>query len=112
MSPTLVRRPTYATPADAIARAKELAPGFRERVPQAEQLRRLPDETVRELHESGLFLLLAPRSMGGSELNYDDIRRALNGNGHAVLAIETLPISSEALNDAFSAGLYRRMDSE
>jgi len=65
-----VRRPTYATAADAIAQAKELAPGFRERVPQAEQLRRLPDETVRELHESGLFLLLAPRSMGGSEPNY------------------------------------------
>jgi alkylation response protein AidB-like acyl-CoA dehydrogenase len=73
LSQTLARRPTYATAADAIARAKELAPGFRDRVPRAEELRRLPDETVRELHESGLFLLLAPRSMGGSELNYDAV---------------------------------------
>jgi hypothetical protein len=45
LSQTLTRRPTYASAQDAIARAKELAPGFRERVPQAEQLRRLPDES-------------------------------------------------------------------
>jgi len=67
------RRPTYASAADAVARAQALAPGFRERVPLAEQQRRLPDDTVRELHESGLFLLLVPSTMGGSELNYDAV---------------------------------------
>jgi 3-hydroxy-9,10-secoandrosta-1,3,5(10)-triene-9,17-dione monooxygenase len=71
MTQTITRRPTFASAQEAIARARELAPGIRARVPQAEQLRRLPDDTVRELHESGLFLILVPRSMGGSELNYD-----------------------------------------
>ena len=42
MSSTAVRRPTFATAAEAIARAEALAPGFRARVPEAEQLRRLP----------------------------------------------------------------------
>jgi 3-hydroxy-9,10-secoandrosta-1,3,5(10)-triene-9,17-dione monooxygenase len=40
---------------------------------EAEAGRRLPDETLRELVESGLLLLLVPRSMGGSELNYDAV---------------------------------------
>jgi alkylation response protein AidB-like acyl-CoA dehydrogenase len=70
---TMTRRPTYASAEEAIARATQLAPGIRARVPQAEELRRLPDETVQELHESGLFLLLAPRVFGGSELNYDAV---------------------------------------
>src|SRR5215469_11024855 len=73
MAQALMQRPTYATAAEAIARARELAPGIRERVPLADGGRRLPDETVRELHDSGLFLLLVPRSMGGSELNYDAV---------------------------------------
>ena len=73
MTPTVTRRPTYASAGEAVARALELAPGFRARVPAAEELRRLPDDTVRELHESGLLLLLVPRSMGGSELNYDAV---------------------------------------
>jgi alkylation response protein AidB-like acyl-CoA dehydrogenase len=68
-----IRRPTYATPGDAVAKARELAPGIRARVPQAEELRRLPDDTVRELMDGGLFLLMAPRSMGGSELNYEAV---------------------------------------
>lgn len=67
------RRPLYAGVDDAVARARELAPRFRERVPIAEAGRRLPEETVRELLESGLLLLLVPRSMGGSELNYDAV---------------------------------------
>ena len=67
------RRPLYVGVDDAVARARELAPRLRERVPVAEAGRRLPDETVRELLESGLLLLLVPRSMGGSELNYDAV---------------------------------------
>jgi len=58
---------------DAVERARELAPRFRERVPQAEALRRLPDETVQDLVDSGLLLVLVPRAMGGSELNYDTV---------------------------------------
>lgn len=83
MTQTLTRRPTYASVEEAVARAKELAPGFRERVPLVEQQRRLPDDSVRELQESGLFMLLVPRSMGGSELNYDAVLDATIAIGEA-----------------------------
>jgi 3-hydroxy-9,10-secoandrosta-1,3,5(10)-triene-9,17-dione monooxygenase len=56
-----------------VARARDLAPAIRARVPEAEAQRRLPAATVHDLLESGLFLLLVPRAMGGSELNYDAV---------------------------------------
>jgi alkylation response protein AidB-like acyl-CoA dehydrogenase len=67
------RRPLYLDVDDAVARAQELAPRLRERVREAEAARRLPDDTVRDLLESALLMLLVPRSMGGSELNYDAV---------------------------------------
>ena len=56
--------------AHMIARAKELIPRLRERASRTEELRRLPPETERELHESGLFRILQPKRVGGSELDY------------------------------------------
>lgn len=53
-----------------IARAKALIPRLRERASRTEELRRLPPETERELHESGLFRILQPKRVGGSELDY------------------------------------------
>jgi len=56
--------------AHMIARAKALIPRLRERASRTEELRRLPPETERELHESGLFRILQPKRVGGSELDY------------------------------------------
>src|SRR3954453_11213360 len=53
-----------------IARAKALIPRLRERASRTEELRRLPAETERELHESGLFRVLQPKRVGGAELDY------------------------------------------
>ena len=53
-----------------IARAEALVPALRERAPRTEELRRLPPETERDLHDSGLFRILQPRRVGGSELDY------------------------------------------
>jgi 3-hydroxy-9,10-secoandrosta-1,3,5(10)-triene-9,17-dione monooxygenase len=53
-----------------IARAEALIPRLRERASRTEELRRLPPETERELHESGLFRILQPKRVGGSELDY------------------------------------------
>ncbi|KWV51233.1 acyl-CoA dehydrogenase [Bradyrhizobium macuxiense] len=53
-----------------IARANALVPVLRERAPRTEELRRLPPETERDLHDSGLFRILQPRRVGGSELDY------------------------------------------
>ena len=52
------------------ARARDLVPVLRRRARQAEELRRIPDETIADLHRSGLFRMLQPRRVGGSELPY------------------------------------------
>lgn len=51
-------------------RAQALAPVLRQRAARAEELRRIPDETIEDLHASGLFRMLQPKRVGGSELPY------------------------------------------
>lgn len=53
-----------------IARARSLVPQLRERAARTEELRHLPSETERDLHEAGLFRMLQPRRIGGAELDY------------------------------------------
>jgi 3-hydroxy-9,10-secoandrosta-1,3,5(10)-triene-9,17-dione monooxygenase len=57
------------TPDEYLARARALLPALRERAPYAERLRRLPDETVKEFQEAGLFRALQPQRYGGYELD-------------------------------------------
>lgn len=52
------------------SRAEALVPSLRARAQACEDLRRLPDETVADLHASGLFRVLQPQRVGGSELPY------------------------------------------
>jgi 3-hydroxy-9,10-secoandrosta-1,3,5(10)-triene-9,17-dione monooxygenase len=53
-----------------IARAHALVPQLRERASRTEELRHLPPETERDLHEAGLFRILQPKRVGGSEFDY------------------------------------------
>lgn len=53
-----------------VARAKALIPHLRDRAAKTEELRRLPPETERDLHEAGLFRILQPKRVGGSEFDY------------------------------------------
>ncbi|WP_414645963.1 acyl-CoA dehydrogenase family protein [Bradyrhizobium sp. 26S5] len=53
-----------------VARARALVPALRERAQRTEDLRRLPPETERDLHDNGLFRILQPKRVGGSELDY------------------------------------------
>jgi 3-hydroxy-9,10-secoandrosta-1,3,5(10)-triene-9,17-dione monooxygenase len=55
---------------ELLAHARALVPVLRERAPRAEELRRLPDETIADLHASGLFRVLQPARVGGSELPF------------------------------------------
>jgi 3-hydroxy-9,10-secoandrosta-1,3,5(10)-triene-9,17-dione monooxygenase len=59
--------PAYMT---MVARAKALIPQLRDRATRTEELRRLPAETERDLHETGLFRIVQPKRVGGSELDY------------------------------------------
>ena len=58
---------SYAT---MVSRARALIPRLRDRAARTEELRRLPAETERELHEAGLFRIVQPKRVGGSELDY------------------------------------------
>src|SRR6202048_572561 len=55
---------------ELLARAEALVPVLRERAPRAEQLRPPPTKTIADLHSSGLFRMLQPARVGGSELPY------------------------------------------
>jgi 3-hydroxy-9,10-secoandrosta-1,3,5(10)-triene-9,17-dione monooxygenase len=53
-----------------LARAEALIPQLRDRAARTEELRRLPAETERDLHEAGLFRIVQPKRVGGSEFDY------------------------------------------
>jgi 3-hydroxy-9,10-secoandrosta-1,3,5(10)-triene-9,17-dione monooxygenase len=52
----------------AIERARALTARIRARAPRTEEDRRIPDETIAELLDSGLFNIITPKLFGGSEL--------------------------------------------
>ena len=52
-----------------VRRAEALAPTLAARVPEAEALRRLPDQTIADLQEAGFFRLLQPARWGGAEVD-------------------------------------------
>jgi alkylation response protein AidB-like acyl-CoA dehydrogenase len=51
--------------AELVGRAASLVPLLRENATKAEQLRCLPDETIRALEQAGLFRMLQPVARGG-----------------------------------------------
>jgi 3-hydroxy-9,10-secoandrosta-1,3,5(10)-triene-9,17-dione monooxygenase len=53
-----------------VARAEALTPRLRERAHQTEELRQVPDETMQEFRDAGLFRVLQPKHWGGYELPY------------------------------------------
>ncbi|MFD0691901.1 acyl-CoA dehydrogenase family protein [Actinomadura fibrosa] len=54
---------------ELLDRAREMAPKLAERAQRAEELRRPPDESVRELAGAGFLDVLVPRKRGGAELD-------------------------------------------
>ena len=53
-----------------VERTEVLLPRLRDRAVRTEELRRLPPETERDLHEAGLFRIVQPKRVGGAELDY------------------------------------------
>ena len=58
------------TGTDLWRKAEALLPKLKERAPKCEQLRRLPDETLREFHDAQLFRIHQPKRVGGAELEF------------------------------------------
>src|SRR3954453_18017147 len=79
-----------------VARARALIPQLRERASKTEELRRLPPQTERDLHDTGLFRIVQPKRVGGLELDYValvDCADAL-GQGDASVAWNLANLSS------------------
>ncbi|MGQ4616896.1 3-hydroxy-9,10-secoandrosta-1,3,5(10)-triene-9,17-dione monooxygenase oxygenase subunit [Nocardia sp. R7R-8] len=66
-------------------RVEALLPTLRERAQEAEDLRRIPDESMKALQETGFFRLLQPRQWGGHAadpvLFYDTVRKIAGACG-------------------------------
>ncbi len=65
------RQPPRLSALQARQAAAAMAPRLAQRAAQAESLRRCPQETIDEFHESGLIRLMQPARFGGSELGLD-----------------------------------------
>ncbi len=51
-------------------KAEALLPRLKERAARCEELRRLPDETLRDFHDAQLFRIHQPKRVGGAELEF------------------------------------------
>jgi 3-hydroxy-9,10-secoandrosta-1,3,5(10)-triene-9,17-dione monooxygenase len=68
------------TAEELVQRARSLIPALKERADAANATRRLPQDTVRDLHDAGLFRILQPKRWGGYELDpgvYFDVQMTL-----------------------------------
>jgi len=66
--------------ADLLEKARALQPVLRERAETTATLRRLPDETIRDLQEAGFFKMLQPTRFGGLEVHpntFFDVQMAI-----------------------------------
>jgi 3-hydroxy-9,10-secoandrosta-1,3,5(10)-triene-9,17-dione monooxygenase len=54
---------------EMMERTRRLVPAIAERAEECERLRRMPDETEREMHAAGLFRIVQPARAGGPELD-------------------------------------------
>src|SRR5882724_11710114 len=66
-----------------VACARALIPELRNRAARTEELRRLPPETERDLHDAGLFRIVQPKRVGGSELDYVSLVDCADALGQA-----------------------------
>jgi len=55
---------------EILRRAEGMLPALRGRAKEAEELRRLPDATVRDLFDTGMMRILQPKRYGGYEMDW------------------------------------------
>lgn len=68
---------TIPDPAELISRARDMIPRLRARQAACEEQRRIPQESLNELFEAGLFNILKPRKYGGYEMGWDVFNEAI-----------------------------------
>ncbi|MEU3646036.1 3-hydroxy-9,10-secoandrosta-1,3,5(10)-triene-9,17-dione monooxygenase oxygenase subunit [Lentzea sp. NPDC034063] len=68
---------------EILGKVRELLPALAERAPEAEELRRVPPESVKALQETGFFRMLQPARYGGFESHPLDFYTAVRLIGSA-----------------------------
>jgi 3-hydroxy-9,10-secoandrosta-1,3,5(10)-triene-9,17-dione monooxygenase len=66
-----IMQQTRDTAETLLEKARALAPRLRERAAATNQARRIPDETIGDLWDAGLWYLMKPRRFGGPEIRPD-----------------------------------------
>ena len=66
-----------ATDIELIERAKALVPAIKARAESTEKLRKVDDETIRELAEAEILQMFVPKRWGGSEASFDTMRQVV-----------------------------------
>ena len=97
-------RANFVSNEDYVARARALAPVLRERAAMTNEMRRVPDETIADFKESGLFGLLKPERFGGADRGLepylDSVIELAQGCGSAGWVFSVLSIH------VFHVGLF------
>lgn len=76
MPATFLPADTTATPdwlqrrAALVKAAQDLQPALRQRAPEADKSRTIPEPTIQDFHKTGLFRVLQPARWGGAELDF------------------------------------------
>ena len=58
------------TLASVVERARALVPALRTRAAAAEKARRIPDNTIADMMDAGIFRIHQPKRVGGYEFDY------------------------------------------
>src|SRR5690348_3723055 len=64
-------------PTEVLDAVRDLLPTLRERAQETEDLRRIPDDSIKSLQETGFFRLLQPARYGGLEASPVDFYRGV-----------------------------------
>src|SRR4029079_902692 len=69
-----------------LARSVALASALEARASEAERPRRLPDQTIAEAAEAGIFSMLVPAELGGAGLGLASIAQATRALSHGCVS--------------------------
>ena len=95
--------PRAGTHDELVRRAEALIPVVRQRAPRTDEMRRLPDETRRDLREVGLARVLQPARYGGQVKDRVTLMtgRALHGQALQHTRISEAALAVEAAKAVF-----------
>ncbi|MDR7236352.1 acyl-CoA dehydrogenase family protein [Neobacillus drentensis] len=98
---------------ELVEKARSFVPRLRERAKETEEIRRIPDATINELKESGLFYILRSKQFGGYQTNmrtYTDIVTEISrGCGSTGWIVALCCIREMMISESFSEKTHQEI---